>query len=163
MRKTSYETASYEEVWARCPRLKSADQNECPSPQVKSATEAHSNRANLDDDDDIDDEDELEEDDFEEEDGSDAPVSQDELSLLIDKGLLRVPDAEQVGESSSEYYHYTSAGVDKVTFKLAAGAGEPLLPLTNVASGGECARVMLGECVCFKSFLTIFWLPLTRE
>ncbi|GAQ81284.1 putative DNA recombination/repair protein [Klebsormidium nitens] len=102
--------------------------------------------ANLDaaDEDELD-EDEFEEDDFEEEDDVfDESESEDEPPpILIDKGLLRVPDAGQVGEAASEYYHFTSSGVDRVTFKLAAGAGEPLLPLSNVASGGECARVML--------------------
>ena len=32
---------------------------------------------------------------------------------------------------------------DQITFLLAANAGEPLLPLTKVASGGELARAML--------------------
>lgn len=33
----------------------------------------------------------------------------------------------------------------QVVFKLAANVGEPLLPLANVASGGESSRIMLGK------------------
>ncbi len=34
-------------------------------------------------------------------------------------------------------------GVDKVEFLIATGAGEPLMPMAKIASGGELARIML--------------------
>ncbi|AKL95309.1 DNA repair protein RecN [Clostridium aceticum] len=41
-------------------------------------------------------------------------------------------------------YKLTSKGIDKVEFMLSSNAGEPLKPLSKVASGGEMSRVMLG-------------------
>ncbi len=38
---------------------------------------------------------------------------------------------------------YTANGLDKVEFLFSANAGEPLKPLSKIASGGEMARVML--------------------
>jgi DNA repair protein RecN (Recombination protein N) len=38
---------------------------------------------------------------------------------------------------------YTTSGLDKVEFLFSANAGEPLKPLSKIASGGEMARVML--------------------
>ncbi len=38
---------------------------------------------------------------------------------------------------------YTSAGCDKVEFKISANQGEDLKPLHKIASGGELSRVML--------------------
>eukprot|EP00850_Spirogloea_muscicola_P017068 SM000143S00733 [mRNA] locus=s143:114263:118936:- [translate_table: standard] len=63
--------------------------------------------------------------------------------LNVDNRLLRVANAGDVGEAPGASYRYSSSGLDKVTFKLAANIGEPLLPLGQVASGGECARVLL--------------------
>lgn len=42
-----------------------------------------------------------------------------------------------------EEKEFSQSGLDSVTFLLAANPGEPLLPLSRVASGGELARVML--------------------
>eukprot|EP00850_Spirogloea_muscicola_P015023 SM000112S23965 [mRNA] locus=s112:64092:69232:- [translate_table: standard] len=63
--------------------------------------------------------------------------------LNVDDRLLRVANAGDVGEAPGASYRYSPSGLDKVTFKLAANVGEPLLPLGQVASGGECARVLL--------------------
>ena len=38
---------------------------------------------------------------------------------------------------------YTASGVDSVEFMLSANPGEPLKPLSSVASGGELSRIML--------------------
>lgn len=38
---------------------------------------------------------------------------------------------------------YGSDGIDRVEFLLAANAGEPLKPMSRVASGGEISRLML--------------------
>jgi DNA repair protein RecN (Recombination protein N) len=40
-------------------------------------------------------------------------------------------------------YAFTPTGIDEVEFLLSANPGEPLRPLTKVASGGETARIML--------------------
>ncbi len=40
-------------------------------------------------------------------------------------------------------YAFDETGFDKVTFMVAVNRGEPLYPLTRVASGGETARLML--------------------
>ena len=39
--------------------------------------------------------------------------------------------------------NYGPAGYDEITFCIATNPGEPMLPLSRVASGGELARVML--------------------
>ena len=38
---------------------------------------------------------------------------------------------------------YTSNGIDKVEFMISTNLGEPLKPLSKIASGGEMARIML--------------------
>jgi DNA repair protein RecN (Recombination protein N) len=40
-------------------------------------------------------------------------------------------------------YNLLAAGLDKVEFLISTNTGEPLLPLKNVASGGELSRIML--------------------
>jgi DNA repair protein RecN (Recombination protein N) len=42
-----------------------------------------------------------------------------------------------------EAARWTSAGWDAIEFRIATNAGEPLKPLTEIASGGELSRVML--------------------
>lgn len=39
--------------------------------------------------------------------------------------------------------HFSAAGQDQVVFMISMNPGEPLRPLTNVASGGELSRIML--------------------
>jgi DNA repair protein RecN (Recombination protein N) len=46
-------------------------------------------------------------------------------------------------KSSEEQTHWTAAGRDEVEYRIATNAGEPLKPLTEIASGGEMSRVML--------------------
>jgi DNA repair protein RecN (Recombination protein N) len=50
-------------------------------------------------------------------------------------------ESELRDESSSS--GFTSAGVDRVEFFFSANAGEPVRPLSKVASGGEASRLML--------------------
>lgn len=73
-----------------------------------------------------------------------------------------------VGRPGGRWYHYAPGdeGVDVVEFLLAAGPGEPLRPLSAVASGGESARVMLAlkaaPCLAFSDSngeqAALFWL-----
>ncbi|MGA7340666.1 MAG: DNA repair protein RecN [Terracidiphilus sp.] len=44
---------------------------------------------------------------------------------------------------SSGHAHWTSSGWDEVEYRIATNPGEPLKPLTEIASGGEMSRVML--------------------
>jgi len=39
--------------------------------------------------------------------------------------------------------HWTSTGWDQVEYRISTNPGEPLKPLTEIASGGEMSRVML--------------------
>lgn len=57
---------------------------------------------------------------------------------------LAVGDGEAVGCSEAAgRYRVRPSGLDAVEFLFAAGQGEPLRPLSAVASGGESARIML--------------------
>ena len=38
---------------------------------------------------------------------------------------------------------FNAHGIDKVEFLIATNAGEPLMPMIKIASGGELARIML--------------------
>ncbi|KAA6423340.1 MAG: hypothetical protein FRX49_06792 [Trebouxia sp. A1-2] len=49
----------------------------------------------------------------------------------------------QAGKRGDGTYAVTPTGLDQVQFLLGAGPGEPLRPLSDVASGGESARIML--------------------
>eukprot|EP00899_Mesostigma_viride_P015890 jgi/Mesvir1/24301/Mv10991-RA.1 len=60
----------------------------------------------------------------------------------VENSLL-VPGCAPMGEDPGLYYKFGLQGFDKVVFLLAASPSEPLRPLTSVASGGECARIML--------------------
>jgi len=44
----------------------------------------------------------------------------------------------------------TSAGADKITFMFSPNPGEPLQPLTEIASGGEMSRFLLALKACFN-------------
>jgi DNA repair protein RecN (Recombination protein N) len=47
-----------------------------------------------------------------------------------------------VEENESEE-HWTSSGINQVTYRIATNAGETMRPLEQIASGGELSRVML--------------------
>ena len=51
--------------------------------------------------------------------------------------------AESVLRDDSSSAGFTSAGIDRVEFFFSANAGEPVRPLSKVASGGEASRLML--------------------
>ncbi|NMG07525.1 DNA repair protein RecN [Brasilonema sp. UFV-L1] len=44
----------------------------------------------------------------------------------------------------------TAAGADKITFLFSPNPGEPLQPLTEIASGGEMSRFLLALKACFS-------------
>ena len=56
-----------------------------------------------------------------------------ELNFLDTRLEIRVSDSG----------HYSANGRDEAEFYLAVNPGEPLKPLSNIASGGELSRIML--------------------
>ncbi|NLO73458.1 MAG: DNA repair protein RecN [candidate division WS1 bacterium] len=55
----------------------------------------------------------------------------------------RRPDPEGLPDASGQRQAADARGFDQVRFLLSANAGEPLRPLSAVASGGELSRLML--------------------
>ncbi len=46
-------------------------------------------------------------------------------------------------EDSEAEQHWTTSGIDQVTYRIATNIGETMRPLEQIASGGELSRVML--------------------
>ncbi|MEH7073970.1 DNA repair protein RecN [Neobacillus drentensis] len=69
----------------------------------------------------------------------------DKLTKLIHKELKELYMAKTVFEIRFETntVHFTKNGVDQVEFYISTNPGEPLKPLSKVASGGELSRIML--------------------
>ncbi|MBC1473073.1 DNA repair protein RecN [Listeria grandensis] len=68
----------------------------------------------------------------------------DELNeLYMEKAIFQVNFATQANE-------FTENGVDKVAFYMSTNPGEPLKPLSKVASGGELSRMMLALKTIFS-------------
>ncbi|MFK9093217.1 DNA repair protein RecN [Bacillus salipaludis] len=69
----------------------------------------------------------------------------DKLTRLIHKELKELYMAKTVFEIrfESEPQHFSKNGVDHVDFYISTNPGEPLKPLSKVASGGELSRIML--------------------
>ncbi len=66
------------------------------------------------------------------------------ITCLQGAGLYMPEEiCRQAGKGGDATYTVTPTGLDQVQFLLGAGPGEPLRPLSDVASGGESARVML--------------------
>ncbi len=74
---------------------------------------------------------------------------QKELSYLsLEKARFKVPITYREVEKGTvmidgKRYDLGPYGIDQVEFLISTNVGEPLLPLKNVASGGELSRVML--------------------
>ena len=90
-----------------------------------------------------------------------------DISKSIEKELisLSIPNARfQVGIETSEdpqglniklngknqSLHFDNYGVDQITFEFSANPGQPLRPLSKVASGGEMSRIMLAIELVFS-------------
>ena len=91
------------------------------------------------------------------------------ISLAIEKELksLSMPNADfkvrietsedQAGlkikvDKNETHLHFDSYGVDQISFEFSANPGQPLRPISKVASGGEMSRIMLAiELVFSKS------------
>ncbi len=74
---------------------------------------------------------------------------QKELAFLsMDKTQFKVnfvykESADGEVEIDGKRYKLTADGLDNVEFLIATNVGQPLMPLKNVASGGELSRIML--------------------
>ncbi len=79
-----------------------------------------------------------------------AQLSERVLSVLafLDMPKVRFEVAVEPRTEGDEIY--TRDGGDDVTFRIATNPGEPLQPLSSIASGGELARIMLA----IKSVIT---------
>ena len=77
-----------------------------------------------------------------------------DLSKLIEDSLseLNMKRARFNIEMSSNKgsLHYSSKGIDQIEFLLSANPGEPLKPMTSIASGGEMSRIMLAIKTVFQ-------------
>ena len=91
------------------------------------------------------------------------------ISLAIEKELksLSMPNADfkvrietsedQAGlkikvDKNETHLHFDNYGVDQISFEFSANPGQPLRPISKVASGGEMSRIMLAiELVFSKS------------
>src|SRR5581483_11143825 len=69
----------------------------------------------------------------------------EKLTKLIHKELKELYMAKTVFEIRVEpdIDNFTPAGTDRVEFYITTNPGEPLKPLSKVASGGELSRIML--------------------
>lgn len=69
----------------------------------------------------------------------------EKLTRLIHKELKELYMAKTVFEIriESDLQHFTKNGVDQIEFYISTNPGEPLKPLSKVASGGELSRIML--------------------
>lgn len=95
--------------------------------------------------------------------------SSTKISLAIEKELksLSMPNADfkvrietsedQAGlkikvDKNVTHLHFDNYGVDQISFEFSANPGQPLRPISKVASGGEMSRIMLAiELVFSKS------------
>jgi DNA repair protein RecN (Recombination protein N) len=69
----------------------------------------------------------------------------EKLTKLIHKELKELYMAKTVFEIrfESDRLHFLKNGVDHIEFYISTNPGEPLKPLSKVASGGELSRIML--------------------
>lgn len=67
------------------------------------------------------------------------------VSACLQASALSMPEelCQMAGQQLQPGFTMSPAGLDQVQFLLGAGPGEPLRPLSAVASGGESARIML--------------------
>lgn len=69
----------------------------------------------------------------------------EELSELITDSMhmLAMPHGQFTIDVTFEEKHLTAEGADRVEFRVTTNPGQPLQPITKVASGGELSRIAL--------------------
>jgi DNA repair protein RecN (Recombination protein N) len=74
-----------------------------------------------------------------------AQISEIMQQLGMDGGQFSI----QVDSSESEF-DFKATGIDTISYQVSANPGQPLKPLTKVASGGELSRISLAIQVIFS-------------
>ncbi len=69
-----------------------------------------------------------------------------EINDLAMKASFRIAVEESEAEA-----HWTSSGINQVTYRIATNVGETMRPLEQIASGGELSRVMLALKACVEA------------
>lgn len=76
-----------------------------------------------------------------------AAIEEELRELGMEKARFAVSTeqvtAEQGVEVEGKHYAFDSTGIDQAEFMISPNVGEPLKPLSKIASGGETARLML--------------------
>lgn len=77
-----------------------------------------------------------------------AAILEEKIGLQLDdlemkKAKFKVDIQFDIGLESPGGRKFTQNGLNKVEFLISANAGEPLKPLSKIASGGEMSRIML--------------------
>ncbi|WP_064091591.1 DNA repair protein RecN [Rossellomorea aquimaris] len=70
--------------------------------------------------------------------------------LYMDKTTFEVRFIKNKDKESFSFSHYKKDGWDTVEFFISTNPGEPLKPLSKVASGGELSRIMLALKTIFS-------------
>lgn len=53
-------------------------------------------------------------------------------------------------DKNETHLHFDNFGVDQISFEFSANPGQPLRPISKVASGGEMSRIMLAIELVFQ-------------
>jgi DNA repair protein RecN (Recombination protein N) len=77
------------------------------------------------------------------------------LDKQITDTLQELGMAGAIFQTNIERCELSTRGIDQITFQLAANTGEPLKPMSKVASGGEISRIMLALKSVFAEADTI--------
>lgn len=65
------------------------------------------------------------------------------VQIIYSESAAGENDIQPTVPIDEKYYELLPKGLDRVEFMISTNVGEPLLPLKNVASGGELSRIML--------------------
>jgi len=66
-----------------------------------------------------------------------------EMKKSVFKANIEMVDSDGNVKASDGFRNYNQNGLNKVEFLISPNPGEPLKPLSKIASGGEMARIML--------------------
>jgi DNA repair protein RecN (Recombination protein N) len=72
-----------------------------------------------------------------------VPLPVSTLSLAFRVSGSGVDELESIDQDESPRVAFDQSGIDRVEFLVSANPGEPLKPMTKIASGGETSRLML--------------------
>jgi DNA repair protein RecN (Recombination protein N) len=72
-----------------------------------------------------------------------AKLAEAQINALAMKVKFEIAIAAAENEPAENEPKWTAHGWDAIEFRIATNAGDPLKPLTEIASGGEMSRVML--------------------